>query len=216
MKQKRKGMTTEERAARRITKQLLPQFHAYLLGSVINVQWNVQTMTFNPLCQIVRCYLNAVCGNDEWAKKDVLDAMRDRRRKTIKRETQATLPSLFLTRAAYPVGVPHELKEVETNFDPALVERLKQEVITIKYKETTMEDGVEIGVATGRRPIDKEESDVNTVVFPADFNLSELTLVNYREVTGQRFRMTKEEKYTLNLNREEAFARRKKSLLGEV
>jgi len=216
MRQKHKQMTAEERAARRITKQLIPQFHAYLLGGVINVQWNVDTMTFNPLCQIVRRYLNTVCGDDEWAKIDILNAMRDRRRKAIKRETQAILPSLFLIRAAYPVGVPCELKEVETNFDPVLVEQLKQEVIAIKYKEIIMEDGVETGVTTGRPPIDKEELDVGTVVFPADFNISELTLANYREVTGQRFRVTKEEKYILKLNREDAFARRKSILLGEV
>lgn len=51
---------------------------------------------------------------------------------------------------------------------------------------------------------------------PASVSVDDLTLDNYRELTGKRFRMTKDQRVIRDLTREQAFAESKALAITQV
>ena len=195
------------------------QFHAYVLGSVIGVRWGKHTPTSgmgNPrVYAIVREYLTYAAGDDEWKKKGVLDAMRDKSGLAIKNDTRYAFRSLFpRNRKARSLAVPEELNDQEVSFDLQRIESWKERVKEIKQEyivnenataQETTEETTNRGDATSGS---NSRVTVNFFI-PAGVNPGDLTLENYRELTGKRFRMTKDQAKVRNLTREQAFAESK-------
>jgi len=205
----------------------LAQFYAYILGCIINVQWNLNVIKDSARTDIIRRYLIHVCGEDEWAKKNILDAISNKTRKTIKGDTRDRLPSLFVKRKAYPLFVPKELTTPPI-FDLQIIEQLKIEMKLIKLKEQEkiMNDNeniiktilpTEITEATKIVSVEEDSPNAPSVqlVLKDGKTVEDLTLANYREITGRRFRMTKEQKLVHKLTREQAFEEFKTKLLEE-
>jgi len=192
------------------------QFHAYVLGSVIGIRWGKHSPTSgmgNPdLYAIVREYLVFAAGEDEWRKKDVLDAMRDKSSSGIKSDARRAFPSLFpRRRKARPFGLPDELVEQEVSFDLKRIEDWKGRVKQIKQEFIMNENAVEqeaVVEATVETTNSNSRVTVNFFV-PANVSVDDLTLENYRELTGKRFRMTKDQRVVRDLTREQAFAESK-------
>ena len=195
------------------------QFHAYVLGSVIGIRWGKHTPTSGMgntrLYGIVREYLTFAAGDDEWKKKDVLDAMRDKSGTAIKNETRYAFRSLFpRNRKARSLAVPDELADQEVNFDLKLIESWKERVKEIKQEYIVNENAVAQETTeetTARSDTNTGSNSRVTVNFfiPTGVNPEDLTLDNYRELTGKRFRMTKDQAKVRNLTREQAFAESK-------
>lgn len=193
------------------------QFHAYVLGSVIGVRWGKHTPTSgmgNPrVYAIVREYLTFAAGDDEWKKKGVLDAMRDKSGLAIKNDTRYAFRSLFpRNRKARSLAVPDELANQEVSFDLQRIESWKERVKEIK-QEFIVNDNVIVEETTAEAGSDTTNGSNNRVTvnffIPAGVNVGDLTLENYRELTGKRFRMTKDQAKVRNLTREQAFAESK-------
>tara|TARA_R110000824_G_scaffold378310_1_gene569838 strand:- start:2952 stop:3620 length:669 start_codon:yes stop_codon:yes gene_type:complete len=201
------------------------QFHAYVLGSVIGIRWGKHTPTSgmgNPnLYAIVREYLMFAAGEDEWSKKDILDAMRDKSGSGIKSDARRAFPSLFpRKRKARPLALPDELVEEDVNFDPKQIEGWKSRVRQIKQEFIMNENAVEQEAAV-EAMVEATNSNSNsrvTVNFfvPTNVSVDDLTLENYRELTGKRFRMTKDQRVVRDLTREQAFAESKALAITQV
>lgn len=205
---------------------LVAQFHAYILGCIINAQWNLAIVKDPVRTNIIRRYLTFVHGNDEWAKKDILDAISNKTRKTIKQDTRYVFPSLFVKRKAYPLYVPKELT-TDVIFDLEFVTKLQTEIKIIKLQEQAQEKAMdnnedvavqpEVTVNTNIVSVESDNPDVPSVqlVLPEGKTVEDLTLENFRAMTGRRFRMTKNQKLVRKLTREQAFEEFKTSLLEE-
>ena len=197
------------------------QFHAYVLGSVIGIRWGKHTPTSgmgNPnLYAIVREYLIFAAEEDEWSKKDILDAMRDKSSLGIKSDTRRAFPSLFpRKRKARPLALPDELVEEDVNFDLKKIEGWKDRVKQIKQEFIMNENAVEQEAAV-EATVENTGSSVTVNFFvPASVSVDDLTLDNYRELTGKRFRMTKDQRVIRDLTREQAFAESKALAITQV
>lgn len=206
------------------------QFHAYVLGNLIGIRWGKITPTSGmgneELGKIVKEYLEYAAGDDEWKKRSILDAMRNRSGATIKDDTRYVFPSLFpRNKRARPFGVPEELENEEVNFDPQRVELWSLRAKLIKQEINMNENAVaqettEIGDA--RPPIDRSGTGSGTnsrvtvnFFIPQGVSVADLTLENYREVTGKRFRMTKDQ-MSRGLSREVAFVESKALVVGKL
>jgi len=205
---------------------LWAQFHAYVLGSVIGIRWGKISPTTGmgntELYKIVKDYLALAVGEDgdEWKKMGVLNAMRYKSASAIKKETRWMFPSLFpRNRKARPFGVPDELQEQEVFFDPKRIESWKERVKEIKQEftvneDTILDDGAETTTSTAS---DASNSRVTVNFFiPEGMTPDNLTLENYREVTGKRFRMTKDQSKVRGLTREQAFAESKALAVSQL
>jgi len=193
------------------------QFHAYVLSNLIGIRWSSQTSTItgsanDDLYEIVREYLAYVAGDDEWKKRLVLDGMRNKSASLIKSRTRRAFPSIFPRRKrARPFDVPEELKDEEVKFDPRRVELWRLRVKIIK-EEIAMNENILAQETTDETEVVRDVTSSDTgsrvtinFVIPQGTNPATLTLENYREVTGKRFRMTKDQKVR-GLSREDAFA----------
>jgi len=202
------------------------QFHAYVLGSVIGIRWGKHTPTSgmgNPdLYGIVKEYLTFAAGSDEWSKKGILDAMRDKSGLAIKGDARRAFSSLFpRNRKAKPLAVPDELVNVEVNFDLQLIEGWKERVKAIKKEFLMNENALAQEAATeDGNTVDSTGTSNSRVTvnffIPQGANPADLTLENYREVTGKRFRMTKDQAKVRSLTREQAFAESKALAVSQL
>ena len=213
-------------------------FHAYVACSVIGLRWGKHTPTSanqnSELNKILREYLTFACGDDEWAKRAILDAMRGKTGTSLKRIAKKNWRSLFpRNRKARPLAVPTELSErgEEPKFDLARIEQWRDRVRTIKKEISMNEEATAAAEAASqevdvtsrppidrRPPTDKSNSSRVTVNFflPPGVNPDDLTLENYREVTGKRFRMTKDQAQVRGLSREDAFAESKALAVSQL
>lgn len=199
------------------------QFHAYVLGSVIGIRWGKHTPTSgmgNPdLYAIVREYLVFAAEEDEWSKKSILDAMRDKSSSGIKSDARRAFPSLFpRKRKARPLALPDELVGEDVNFDPKQIESWKGRVRQIKQEFIMNENAVEQEAAVETTVETTSSNSRVTVNFfvPTNVSVDDLTLENYRELTGKRFRMTKDQRVVRDLTREQAFAESKALAITQV
>ena len=202
------------------------QFHAYVLGSVIGIRWGKFTpssgMGNEALGKIVREYLVYAAGDNEWNKRCILDAMRDKSGSSIKDDARYVFPSLFpRNKRARPLGVPEELKDEEVFFDADRIEKWRRRAKKIK-KEIAMNENATAAETTevGSPSVDRPTSGVSRTkvnfVIPTGVDPSTITLENYREVTGTRFRMTKDQKDVRGLSRSEAFAESKALAVSQL
>ena len=149
---------------------------------------------------IVREYLTYVAGDNEFVKRSILDAMRDKSISAIKDDARHTFPSLFpRNRKAKPLDIPEEIQDEDVKYNPELIEELKDRARMVK-KELSMNENV---VSESAEVSSNERVTVNFYI-PPGMDVDNLTLDNYRSVTGKRYRMTKEQK-ARNLTREQAF-----------
>lgn len=207
-------------------------FHAYVAGSVIGLRWGKHTPTSanqHPgLNSILREYLTFTCGDNEWDKHRILEALRGKTGTALKRVAKRKWRSLFpRNKKARPLAIPTELLEQgeEPNFDLARIEKWRDRVRTIK-KEISMNEEATAAAETAAQETnvdaspstDKGGSSRVTVNFfiPAGVNPDDLTLENYREVTGKRFRMTKDQAQVRGLSREAAFAESKALAVSQL
>lgn len=190
-------------------------FYGYVMVSVIGCRWNIRTSVSsmnNPdLNEVVREYLMHTCGTDEWLKRQVLDTARDQTQRSLRPIVKHEFPSMFNKLRLKPLQVPEELKEEDVVFDLEFVNQLKDRVTSIK-REITMNEVenalVEDAASGSSSPaVEQTSSEVVVVNFfiPQGVDATELTLDNYRELTGKRYRMTKDQKDVRGLSRAAAF-----------
>jgi hypothetical protein len=175
------------------------EFYAYVLGGFINVQWNIETMMNDPLKQVVKDYLNHLYPAEEYKKLGVLNAIRDRSRNQIKDVAKYKLPSLFVGRAAWPLAQPKEAPGAK--FDIEFIYRLKHTVDELKEKEIAMEEQQKTQTQTSPQ--------APRFHLPAGVTPEQLTIENFRTLTGRRFRVTTEQQNRIaagTLTRDAAFA----------
>lgn len=210
----------------------LAWFHAYVLCSVIGIRWGKYAPGYananKELDDILVEYLKYACEDDPWTQGRILEAMRFKTATAMKADARIAFPSIFpRNRKARRLRVPDELSDIEqVSFDPARIAQWQTRVRAIK-KEIAMNENAVVQEVTeaSRPPIDSsvkttsnERVTVNFFI-PTGASASSLTLENYRELTGKRFRMTKDQSKVRGLNREEAFAESKAlafSQLGAV
>lgn len=197
-------------------------FHAYVLCSVIGIRWGKYLPGYancnKKLNSILDEYLSYACGDDEWTKGRILEAMRCKTATAMKADARTAFPSIFpRNRKARRLKVPDELSDIEqVSFDPTRIAQWQARVKAIKKEIAMNENAVVQEVTEASQPsVDssvKTTSNERVVVnffIPAGASASSLTLENYRELTGKRFRMTKDQSKVRGLNREEAFAESK-------
>lgn len=187
------------------------KFYGYIMVSVLGLRWSIKStigaMLNQEMNAIVREYLVHTCGEDEWLKRQVLDMTRDQTRNSLRPEIKQTFPSLFHKRRMKPLQVPAELAEQDVVFDMDYINLLRSQVTLIKRGINMNENAIaETGEARPSEVQATTESAPVTVNFflPAGVDAAELNLDNYRERTGKRFRMTKEQK-SRGITRAEAF-----------
>jgi len=210
---------------RHLDTTLWAQFHAYVLGSVIGVRWGkinpTSGMGNTEIYGIVREYLELAVGEDkqEWDKIKVLDAMRYKTAAAIKNAARRAFPSLFPRRKrARPLAVPTELEDENVFFDPKRIETWRERIKQIKQEQTMNEDAIlQDDVSPTVSSTESTGSNRVTVNFyiPEGMNPENLTVDNYREVTGKRYRMTKDQKGR-GLTRELAFAESKALAVSQL
>lgn len=173
-------------------------FYSYLIGGIMDIQWNVETMQNQTLFSIVKEFLNHLYGKDEWKKIHVLDAIRYKTRTEIRQETKRLLPSLFIGKAAWPCALPKETPDAK--FDIELVYSLKNKVEELRKGDVMQEQNDSGEAVTGAK--------APRFHLPAGITPDQLTLDNFRTLTGRRFRITTEQKNRVDagtLTREAAF-----------
>lgn len=196
------------------------QFHAYVLGSIIGIRWgkiSPSTGMGNPkLYDIVREYLDYAVDGVEWKKRGILDAMRYKSSSQIRDDARFAFPSLFpRNRRALNLCVPQEISNENVNFDPALIEAWKERVRVIKQEVAMTENTLEQeNDETGSTSTSNNRVTVNFFI-PDGVNPNDLTLDNYREITGKRYRMTKDQ-MERKLSREQAFAESKALAVSQL
>ena len=200
-------------------------FYGYVACTVIGLRWgkfNPSSANVHPeMNTILREYLTHTCQDDEWTKGRILEAIRGKTGTTLKHAARKLFPSLFPRgRRARSLAVPDELKDVDVIFDPARIEEwrlrvkaIKQE-ITMMNENTTEVESTEVTETTQPAARAPRKAKVNFVL-PAGVDPESITLDNYREVTGARYRMTKAQKEA-GLSREEAFAESKALAVSQL
>lgn len=201
------------------------QFHAYVLGSVIGIRWGKIApntgMGNEDLYGIVKEYLTYAYGEDEWKKLGILDAMRYKSASAIKDDARYAFPSLFPRhRKARPLGIPDEISDEEVSFDPSKIEEWKERAREIKKEIAMSENATEQEATVEGTSTTTASSAPNSRVtvnfyIPEGVNPEDLTLENYREVTGKRYRMTKDQ-VERKLSRESAFAESKALAISQL
>lgn len=203
-------------------------FHAYVLCGVIGIRWGKHAPSYansSPkLYSILREYLTYACGKDEWTKGRILEAMRFKTRTAIKADARVAFPSLFpRNRKARSLGVPEELNDIENVFfDLERIERWRKRVKRIKKEISNMTENAtaqETTEATPRSSAPNSGSNSRVTVnffIPEGVDATSLTLENYREVTGMRFRMTKDQAKVRSLTREDAFVESKALAISQL
>jgi hypothetical protein len=175
------------------------EFYAYVLGGFLNVQWHIDTMQQPTLMRVVKDFLSHIYGKEEHKKLGVLNAIRDKSRNQIKDVAKYKLPSLFVGRAAWPLAQPKEAPNAK--FDIEFIYRLKHTVDELKEKETAMEEQQKTQTQTSPQ--------APRFHLPAGVTPEQLTIENFRTLTGRRFRVTTEQQNRIaagTLTRDAAFA----------
>lgn len=218
---------------------LLTQFHAYILCSVIGIRWGRITPTSGTANPILGPLVKQYCKfafpkkEDQHQIRRMLDVMRFKSGSAIKKETREAFPSLFpKNKKALSLRVPDELEDQEVNFDLSLIEKLRNKVreykreITMSDNEVSLakEDTPRVASTSGRNklpaPPPKDKVDVSPKTTKVNFatpdgvDLSTVTLENYKEKTGARYRMSKDQK-ARGLTREVAFEESKALAQGK-
>ena len=200
---------------------LLTQWHAYIICSVIGIRCGrimPTSGTAHPvLGPIMKEYLCFAFPEEDqgWEQRKVMDAFRNLSGVAVKKETKKAFPSLFpKNRKAMPLGVPEELKDGEdVRFDLNFINRLREKVKLYKQElamnEQTDGDATEataLEAPTTEATSKKKTSAPTKINFltPKGIDVNTLTVENYREVTGHRYRKTKDQTER-KLTREQAF-----------
>lgn len=208
-------------------------FHAYVLCSVIGIRRGKFTpisayKNTNPgMDQILDEYLDYACGEDQWTKGRILEAMRFKTGTAIKADARIAFPSLFpRNKKARPLDVPDELSKENVSFDIKRIEQWRQRVKAIKKEIIIMNENAVVEEATqDNQPSvgssDKVTSGSNnrvTVNFfiPEGVDPNSLTLENYRKLTSHRYRMTKDQAKVRGLTREVAFIESKALAISQL
>ncbi len=178
-------------------------FYAYVMGGVLNLRWNVETMLHPALTKVMRDFLVHLYDGDEWKKIKVLDAIRDKSRNQIKDEARQALPSLFAGRAAWPLALPKEASTAK--FDIDFIYKLKERIEEIRKGDSLMEEQNNVQ-QTGDTTVSNKAPRFH---LPAGVTPEQLTVDNFRTLTGRRFRVTTEQHNRITagtLTRDGAFA----------
>lgn len=167
-------------------------FYGFILGYCIGIKWNLAPNggMGNPrLLELTRAYLTYVCGDDEWSKRQVLDVIRDKTRNQMRDVAVDEFPSLFPKGRQRPLQIPDELKGQEVKFDLDFIQKMKDSVESIKQEIAMSEETTnEVAGAPSTTP-----RRTTTIVVPEGVDVNSLTLDNFQQITGKRFRMTKEQ-----------------------
>lgn len=211
-------------------------FHAYVLCGVIGIRQGKFTPisayeNTNPgMYQILNEYLKYACGEDEWTKGRILEAMRFKTGTAMKANARIAFPSLFpRNKKARPLGVPDELSKEDVSFDIYRIEQwrtrvkaIKKEIIMnqnavdeLNVEETTQDNQLSVGNSDNTESSSNNRVTVNFFI-PEGVNSVDLTLDNYRKVTQKRFRMTKDQAKVRGLTREEAFVESKALAVSQL
>lgn len=199
------------------------QFHAYVLSCLIGIKWSssgVDTSAiFNDrLFNVVKEYIGKFYSFNEPIVADILRLMKDKSRTNIKKETKSVLPSIFKKRG---FQLPEEIPAGTIQVDKELVARLRNKVTVIKKESDMTSEEIDItldSIDNGETPeiistdVTKSSNGGANLSLPEGVNASELTIDNFKEKTGRRFRMTKDQK-SRGLDREAAFAEFKQQLI---
>lgn len=147
-------------------------YHAYVLRGYLNIRWDIETMFYGEVEDEVRLYLSRAT-NSEYSKAKILNLINGVSCKNIREKARITFPDLFNIPETYPIGIPKRLTDKIGQDFVNFVTNLKSQ-----KKDDKMTDAT--------------QTETNTTQTQA--NLDTLTVENFQEVLGRRFRMTKEQK----------------------
>ena len=195
-------------------------FYGFILSCHINIRWQLGNnggMSNPKLFNIVREYLDFVCV-DEWSKRPILDVARESKTDVRKRAKQL-FPSLFHKVRQKPLQIPEELVSQNIPFDIDFFNNLRDRTTSIKREVNTMNTNDNppfVADNTTTTPVSTTNTEATNNFIPTE-NSSNAYVINgieinspdaYRQATGKRFRMTKEQMSRVNagtLTRAEAF-----------
>jgi hypothetical protein len=180
-------------------------WHAYVIRGYANIPWNIYSMCENKIMHMLKQYLASVFDYKTEQSKvmRILDIIRNKSRAEIKSEVRTYFPSLFVKkRPAYPLRVPDEFPEVQ--FDQEAANKLATAYLDFKkptgesedMKKNTLEGGgnltgvmieVERLVPTGQKTSTGKDRKQREKMY---IDASRLTLENFADLTGRRFRMS--------------------------
>jgi len=175
------------------------QFYAYIIGGVLNIRWNVNTMQNKEICDVIRDYLNSL-DLDKMTFSHILEEIKDKSRNQIKQETKRILPSLFVGRTAWPTLLPKETPTVKVNLE--FIHQLKERIAQSQKEEPIMESQNQVNNDT---TLNEKAPRFH---LPAGVNPDQLTPDNFRSLVGRRFRVTTEQQNRIKagtLTRDQAF-----------
>ena len=195
-------------------------FYGFILSCHINIRWQLGNnggMSNPKLFNIVREYLDFVCV-DEWSKRPILDVARESKTDVRKRAKQL-FPSLFHKVRQKPLQIPEELVSQNIPFDIDFFNNLRDRTTSIKREVNTMNTNDNppfVADNTTTTPVSTTNTEATNNFIPTE-NSSNAYVINgieinspdaYRQATGKRFRMTKEQMSRVKsgtLTRAEAF-----------
>jgi hypothetical protein len=161
-------------------------FHSYVLGSHLNLHNTTEVQS-----ELLRVYFD-FHEIDKWEQVAILGLLGEYSRKDLKLIFKYYFPKVKLAKGKFPLVVPEGIE-----FLPNAVMEIA------KMTNVNSSVGVEVVSAT---PVVESAPVVKSVpTKKSNVNIAGLTLENYKEKTGHRFRMTKDQKIR-GLTREEAFA----------
>lgn len=192
-------------------------WHAYVIRCYYNIPYNINVMLDKRFIKILKRYLDAVIFN-EYDKIPVLTLLRECKKDFIYRTAKKQFPSIFVKkRPKYQMRQPSTDELLDSAFDLAAIQQLGLDKIDIEEerRKIAMEnieingdelDGVMIDIvrqvptgettASGRPRLKEEVMKVDA---------GKLTVNNFLDVTGRRFRMTAKQRERYGDNREAAF-----------
>lgn len=193
-------------------------WHSYVISCYYGIAYNINTMMDDEMMQIIRRYLSSVYDN-EFDKLPVLNIIRECKRKVILRNAKIEFKSIFVKkRPKHPMmrpstdelpGNAFNLEAIkQLGLDKINLEEVRRQIVmnNIQISGDSESNDIVIDVArlvpTGEttssgRPRLKEEV--------VQVNANELTIDNFSELTGRRFRMTSEQRERFGQDREAAF-----------
>lgn len=174
-------------------------YHSYVLTN--NFKLNFPLLDSETIIRLNHYFAEAGLFYP-WHCKQIIDHCREFNKPEIKKQCKEIFPEMFPWGAGqHPIAVPEVVKDwgcVELSTLEREIEsfdKLKTEIA--KEKIMTETETTEVQVENDNQP---------------QADLSNLTLANYKEVTGKRFRLTKDEKALVESGeetRESIFERRK-------
>lgn len=171
-------------------------WHAYVVRGFGEFAYNVHSMVDSEASALLRRYLHAAFDGNmgSWDIMKVLDLMRDERRGAVRNLARSTFPSIFdKKRPKYPLKKPTEFEVTDEQLELARNFRNEWREIRANRKPQGEEMSATGNTELAGVMVTLTRTNEDKTVVPIQVDAGELTLDNFQEKTGKRFRMTKDQ-----------------------